>query len=345
MPDLNFVNFKVGTSTAYASAQKDENTLYFLSDTHQLYKGTVDYSSSVIYAAVKPSAGIEGKLYIIGNKAYTYVADGASWTEVWDLDKKASLDGATFTGSVILKGDPVADNEAATKHYVDSKAAAVDAMRFKGTVSSSSALPTTNVKTGDTYKVAEAGTYAGVVCEIGDMIIAVTDAETAAGNDTWTVIQGNLDGAVTGPTSATSDNIVVFGDATGKVVKDSSKKIGGAEFEGTTSANTIATEAGVEDFVEDAISESETSLKQHVATEISSAKTDLQGYADSAVSTAKSAIESELENYAKSEDLEEYVTSDDLDDAKSELTSSLQDYADNAAEEAAAAVKLVWTSI
>jgi hypothetical protein len=63
-------------------------------------------------------------------------------------------------------------------------------MIFKGTIGSSgatvTALPNSH-NAGWTYKVITAGTYAGVSCEIGDMIVCVKDG-TAAANSDWTVI-------------------------------------------------------------------------------------------------------------------------------------------------------------
>jgi hypothetical protein len=61
-----------------------------------------------------------------------------------------------------------------------------DAMIFKGVVNANGNLPATH-KQGWTYRVATAGTYAGKVCEVGDIIICVTDG-TAANNDHWAVI-------------------------------------------------------------------------------------------------------------------------------------------------------------
>lgn len=103
-----------------------------------------------------------------------------------------------------------------------------DAMLFKGTIGSSGAtiteLPATHSQ-GWTYKVATAGTYAGKVCEVGDMIICVTDG-TTANNDHWTVVQTNIDGAVTGPSSSTDAHVATFNGTTGKVIKDSGYTIG-----------------------------------------------------------------------------------------------------------------------
>lgn len=70
--------------------------------------------------------------------------------------------------------------------------AVADALIFKGTVSKSNGLPTKDVKTGWTYKVAEAGTYAGHPCEVGDMIIAVSDSASDKAAE-WTIVQNNVD--------------------------------------------------------------------------------------------------------------------------------------------------------
>ena len=74
--------------------------------------------------------------------------------------------------------------------------AANDAMVFKGTIGTSgtvTALPTSGYSAGWTYKVITAGTYAGVSCEVGDLIVAVKDYGTAFANSDWTVAQSNLE--------------------------------------------------------------------------------------------------------------------------------------------------------
>ena len=100
-----------------------------------------------------------------------------------------------------------------------------DAMVFKGTLGTNTdggtvtSLPSTH-NAGWTYKVVTAGTYAGKVCEIGDLIICIKDATAAADGD-WTVVQTNIDGAVTGPTSSVENRVAIFDGTSGKVIKDS----------------------------------------------------------------------------------------------------------------------------
>lgn len=102
--------------------------------------------------------------------------------------------------------------------------AANDAMVFKGTLGTGgtiTALPTTH-SAGWAYKIIEAGTYANLVAEIGDLIVAVVDRDGSNNqNSDWIIVQTNIDGAVTGPASSTADNIALFDGTTGKLIKDS----------------------------------------------------------------------------------------------------------------------------
>jgi hypothetical protein len=97
----------------------------------------------------------------------------------------------------------------AVKTYVDALLSANDAMIFKGTLGTGgtiTSLPTT-YSAGWTYRVITAGTYAGVVCEVGDLIIAVIDRSgTGNLNSDWTVAQTNIDGAVLTTRTLTAGN-------------------------------------------------------------------------------------------------------------------------------------------
>ena len=137
------------------------------------------------------------------------------------LEGKANLSGATFTGTVTLAADPGQDLEAATKQYVDRLIAGIKGFEV-GVVDSSTPLPATDYKAGQAFRVAEAGTYAGQACEVGDLIICVKDyAAEGASNADFMVVQSNLNGAVIGPDASTDANIAVFDGITGKRIKDS----------------------------------------------------------------------------------------------------------------------------
>lgn len=184
-----FANVKVGSTTIAADAKSDTLTLTAGSN-----------------VTLTPDAS---------GDSITIAATDTKYTAMTATE--ANTGTATTERSITAKvlGDYV-------KSQIDSKIAAADAMIYKGTIGTGgtvTALPATH-STGWTYKVITAGTYAGVACEVGDMIICLTDG-TSANNSHWTVVQTNVDGAVTGPASATSGNVAVFNGTTGKVIKDS----------------------------------------------------------------------------------------------------------------------------
>lgn len=112
----------------------------------------------------------------------------------------------------------------AVKDYADGLLAANDAMLFKGTVGTGGTYTIANFNSlvaynvGWTFKVITAGTIKGQVCEIGDMLIAKSSTGT---DGDWAVVQANIDGAVTGPISATDGSFPLFNGSSGKIIKNS----------------------------------------------------------------------------------------------------------------------------
>ena len=111
---------------------------------------------------------------------------------------------------------------------------------FKGALTSTSGLPTVGYKAGWQYTVKEPGTYAGQSCEAGDLVLCVKNyASGSASNSDWTVIQANIVGAVTGPSTAVTAHVAVFDGTSGKIIRDSGFTIAksvpaSAEFTDTT---------------------------------------------------------------------------------------------------------------
>ena len=142
--------------------------------------------------------------------------DENGWAKWINIPSIGDLGGATK--------DHNHDDRYYTEAEIDDKLkvllGANDAMIFKGIINKNTDLPDTH-ETGWTYRVNKAGTYVGKVCEIGDLVICVTDGLSA--NDShWTVAQTNIDGAVIGPNTSTTNAVSTFADATGKVIKNNS---------------------------------------------------------------------------------------------------------------------------
>ena len=108
-----------------------------------------------------------------------------------------------------------------------------DVMVFKGTVTQASQLPATH-KQGWTYRVNTAGTYAGQTCEVGDLIICITDG-TSKNDSHWTVAQTNIDGAVYNTaTASVVGNIAAFSSTNGKSIYDTGLNIANIATSGHT---------------------------------------------------------------------------------------------------------------
>lgn len=199
-----------------------------------------DLKQYVMVVEELPESGQEqGILYINTSDDTGSIWTGSAWKEVIhdvqiDIDQltervdtvenalgtKAPLENPVFSG--VIK---VGEEEVALKSYVDGLFANLSSDE-PGIVDSDNPLPE-NYKAGQHFRVAEAGTYAGVECEVGDLILVVKNynAETASDDD-FMVLQANIDGAVTSAAAtSTVGEIVVFDSVTGKVIKGSGIQI------------------------------------------------------------------------------------------------------------------------
>ena len=153
----------------------------------------------------------------------------------------------TFNKVTVGSAAPSGAYELTHKTYVDGLFAANDALLFKGTIGTAgthtiaafNALTTYNA--GWTYRVIEAGTIRGVVCEIGDLVMVIVD-RTGSGNVNadFTVAQTNLDGAIVGPASTSDNFLVLFNGTTGKLIKAGTAAPGTAAYSNTGDFATAA---------------------------------------------------------------------------------------------------------
>lgn len=258
----------------------------------KVLKGQLTIHESKLAGADAGHVKTGGDVEITGGLITVKKIDGETWDTIKsgidaEIAKKASLAGATFTGDVKLTGTPAGDTSAVSKKYVDdtvdSKIAANDSMRFKGTIGTGgtiTTLPITGVRVGDTYRVITAGTYAGAKCEIGDMIIALkNDAKV---DEDWTVVQSNIDGAVVGPASATDSTVVLFDGATGKRIKGSTITLVQLQ-NAITNSHIHANKANLDTYTKnmaDLKSEIEESAAATADEKISASETKMQGIID-----------------------------------------------------------------
>lgn len=121
-------------------------------------------------------------------------------------------------GTIPINRLPINNNKASSDYLWDSETiknkisqsfAANDAMRFKGTIGlkapnnyndytingEDAKFPSKTAAVGDTYRVVSPGQYAGIQCEVGDLLICI-QADPTGTNTAWTVAQTNINGQI-----------------------------------------------------------------------------------------------------------------------------------------------------
>lgn len=230
-------------------SQVNADTLYFITDRGLIYKGSVlvtnkitisssgsgsseqltitdNSTSSPFVYTVNTSSAIAAIKQTLETALQTHAAlngrspSGTAGTEGYN-DGRGHVALSDATDSDLDTDDataatPLAVSSAlrAAKQYADNLLAGLSgAMVFKGVLGSGShdtaSLPTTVYKAGWTYYVGEAGTYAGYVCEIGDIVVAVKDYVQGSLSNDWSVIQKNIDGAVTAANDLANNSLVL----------------------------------------------------------------------------------------------------------------------------------------
>ena len=130
-------------------------------------------------------------------------AIGATDTLTVNLDDSISLTGSltvgttgNFTGQVTIPQVPLANTDAASKHYVDQ--AVTGALSYQGGYDAATNTPNLDnnpspnpIKKGWTYTVTVDGLFFTEQVRVGDVLIAEQDAPTALAD--WTTVQNNID--------------------------------------------------------------------------------------------------------------------------------------------------------
>lgn len=206
----NNVTFKFGAYSAYkALAVKDANTLYFTNDTHQLFKGTVEYTKSAQLVDALPAveSAEQGVIYILKDTKVASIFNGVEFVQI---NKGVVLaiptEGATDENLPTTKA--VAD-------YVNDKIAGVMGQKGKFVTDVTYAAGKLSVAKGD---AAVETTLTGVVHE------PTYDAETRTiklpvyGGDELTINLGK-DMVVTSGTYDAKEKTINLTISTGEVVK------------------------------------------------------------------------------------------------------------------------------
>ena len=83
---------RFGTQAQYDALEtKNANYLYFTSDTHKLYKGTIDYTDNLVSVSAVPATGVAGKIYFESSTGQVKAYVNGSW-EVISYPISQSID-------------------------------------------------------------------------------------------------------------------------------------------------------------------------------------------------------------------------------------------------------------
>lgn len=141
MPNVNSkINFMVGTSASFNNLQtKDTDTLYFLTDTHQIFVGADEYTKSVRFLNAVPTSsteGVEGIVYVYsaGNTLYTCSKNGNAydWTVIATLTNctgSVTGDAVTFVKDVSISGQTLTGTTQAADVTITSNSSSIPTSR------------------------------------------------------------------------------------------------------------------------------------------------------------------------------------------------------------------------
>lgn len=87
----NMIHFKHGTAAQFAAATKSADTIYFLTDTKQIFVGDKEYTEAAFILESQPvngtTAGVPGRLYVYNGSMF--MCDSAkNWTKVANVNEK-----------------------------------------------------------------------------------------------------------------------------------------------------------------------------------------------------------------------------------------------------------------
>ena len=141
---------------------------------------TVKYTEQTLEEAQKVQARAN-----IGAGTSDFDGKYTSLTDLPTIDTEMKADSENAVQNKVIKA------------YVDNIVAASQGIVYKGVVNSAADVPTT-YEVGWLYMIGTAGTYVGQKYEVGDLMIAVVARQGADNaNSDWTIIQTNIDGAIT----------------------------------------------------------------------------------------------------------------------------------------------------
>lgn len=121
------MNWHIVTSAAYHAGTAIDSHIYFLSDTHEIYRGSVPFTESVVLCTEFPTTSIAiNRLYVNSSTLEGKIYDGSTWTTVI----KPVEDTVVVDGGNPVSGKAVAAYVAAEMAKVSSSADTVSSLSW-----------------------------------------------------------------------------------------------------------------------------------------------------------------------------------------------------------------------
>ncbi len=162
---MGLIKFRTGKLSEFKAATIDNDTLYFITDTLQLYKGNQLFAKSFQVVDGFPTAGHEGVLYIDRTTKLVKTYNNGVWVDELDI-KPVIADAVTVNGADAVSGKAVAT-------YVQT---AIDNI-----TGGSNSTVVTSITAGDqfgTLKITQGATETTVSTNVGGAVVNPTyDAE------------------------------------------------------------------------------------------------------------------------------------------------------------------------
>lgn len=180
-------------------------------------------------------------------RAFLALANQAGLQALLGLDTDVAL---------AANSDTKIATQKAVKAYADGLLDANNAYQYKGVIDCSTNPNYPAASAGWTYKVSVAGKIggaSGINVEVGDSLTCLVDGSASGTQATvganWIIVQTNIDGAVVGPASSTSGNLVTFSGTTGKIVQDSAVAISTDGTLATNNNTKVPTEGAIRTYL------------------------------------------------------------------------------------------------